>query len=391
MFVVSFGSYAKTTMADSRLISANQNRVISQFYESPPIKVSLSQAERTAIWEKFKRNRTVKDYTYLKDFVPGIYAEINKAVANNKKIQAAVFSECVYSQAIADKLKLSEFQNHIETKVDKFDTTQLKTANKIDLTVRYSYSSADKQTILLQAGGGKGVDCALVSSEYEVATMIEFKEPYARTSTPNLPKYAEDGYLVSSDAFQKKHPQFKSMVEEQIAKKLNIFNHLGNNVDTFSASSIATAVSESYRNEKFAEFFCTEDQSGFLVILPLADAHKWAKFEGELRPSGRNSVKVWTPKKLLVTLKSLGAEVKGDVVKIPTKNLEDRKARGGENISGLKITPLFWVKIENVTFEGEFSLFRIDRIKQHVPDITAKMDFSDVRIEDMQKYYLGLS
>jgi hypothetical protein len=380
----------RPTMTESRLISANQQRVISQFYASSPIKVRLNQTERHAIWEKFKKNRDISNYAYLKEFIPGIYAELTKALSNNKKIQAAVFSECVYSQAIADKLQLSDFQNHIENKVNKFDTTQLKIANQLNLTVRYSYSSSDKRTTLLQAGGGKGVDCALVSTEHEVATMIEFKEPYARTSTPNLPKYAEDGYLVSSDKFQEKHPQFKSMVEEQIRNRLNLFEHLGNNVFDFSASSIATAVSESYRNEKFAEFICTEDASGFLVILPLADAHKWATFEGELRPSGRNSVKVWTPRKLMNTLKSLGGEVNGEIVKIPTRNLERRTARGGENTSGLKITPLFWVRIEDVTFEGEISSFNINRIKQHVPDITAKMDFSDVRIENLEKYYLGV-
>lgn len=378
-------------MTDSSLISANQSRVISQFYESSPVKVRLSQAERDDVWEKFKKNRDIRDYAYLKELIPGIYAELNKAISNNKKIQAAVFSECVYSQAIADKLRLLDFQNHLENKVDRFDMTKLKIANKLDLTVRYSYSSADKRTILLQAGAGKGVDCALVSSEYEVATMIEFKEPYARTSTPNLPKYTEDGYLVSSDKFQQKHPQFKSMVEEQIRKKLNIFDHLGHNVNNFSNSSIATAVAESYRNDKFAEFICTEDASGYLVILPLADAHKWATLEGELRPSGRNSVKVWTHKKLIDTLKSLGAEINGEVVKIPTENLEPRTARGGENMSGLKITPLFWVKIKDVKFEGEISSFNIDRIKQHVPDITAKMDFRGVKIENLEKYYLGVN
>ncbi len=379
------------TMTDHRIISTNQSRVIKQFYKSSPVKIRLSLAERDAIWEKFKKDRDIRNYSYLKELVPGIYAELNKALTNNKKIQAAVFSECVYSQAIADKLSLSNFQNHLENKMNKFDSTQLNISNKLDLTVRYSYSSVDKKTILLQAGGGNGVDCALVSSESAVATMIEFKEPYARTSTPNLPKYALDGYLASSDKFQAKYPQFKSMVEEQIEKKLNIFDHLGHNVKNFSPSSIATAVAESYRDDKFAEFICTEDQSGFLIILPLADIHKWATFEGELRPSGRNSVKVWTPEKLIDTLNSLGAKIKGKIVEIPTENLEPRTARGGENMSGLKITPLFWVKIQDVTFEGKISSFNIDRVKQHVPDITAKVDFTEVRIENLEKYYLGIN
>ncbi len=376
-------------MADTKILNTNQRMLISKFYESTPVKVRLSQVEREALWEKFKKNRDITNYEHLKEFIPGIYAELTKALTNNKKIQAAVFSECVYSQALADKFKLSIFKNHIKNKEEKFDATQLKIVNKMNLTVRYSYSHNDKKTILLQAGGGKGVDCALVSSEYEVAMMIEFKEPYARTSTPNLPKYAEDGYLVSSDKFQGKYPQFKSMVEEQISKKLNIFDHLGRNVDNFSATSIATAVSESYRDEKFADFICTEDALGYLVILPLSDAHKWATLEGELRPSGRNSVKVWTPKKLLDTLKIHGAKIEGDVVKIPTKDLELRKARGGENISGLKITPLFWVKIADVKFDGDISIFNISRIRQHVPDITAKMNFSKINFEELKNHYLS--
>jgi len=377
-------------MSNSRTVSANQSKILSLFYGSPPIKVVLSQSERDKIWDTFKKNRDIQKFAHLKDSVPGIHAELTKALHNNKKIQAAVFSECVYSQAIANKFHLNEFTNYTVSKSEKFDSNKLHVSNKPDLAVRYAYTSDDGKTVLLQAGGGKGVDCALVSEGNESATMIEFKEPYARTSTPNLPKYAEDGYLVSSSKFEAKHPQFRSMIEEQIRSKLNIFEHLGKNVNDFSLKSIETAVAESYQNKKFADFICTEDISGNLVILPLSDIHKWARLEGELRPSGRNSAKVWTPNKLISTLRNLGAEIDGKIVKISKQKLELRKARGGENISGFKITPLFWVRIENAIIEDEVCIFNIDLVRQHIPDVTAKMNFENLQIEQVEKHYLGM-
>jgi hypothetical protein len=231
------------------------------------------------------------------------------------------------------------------------------------------------------------VDCALISFDKKIATMIELKEPYARTSAPDLPKYGEDGFLVSSEKFVRENPQFKSMLEEQIKKRFNIFEHLGNNLSDFSPESIESAVTENYSGEKFAAFICTEDSSGYLALIPARDVAIWATLEGELRPTGRNSYPVWTPNKLLSVVKEKGGTVRSDTVFMPLSSFKQSKARGGENISRFKLSPLFFIRSEDVENTESTVKFKLEAVKQNIPDITTKINFKNLDVSKVKKFY----
>jgi len=368
-------------------LSPAQKLVLSDFYRKPDTKVAFNTSERKKIWNQFKSDRNISKFKYLKEEVPAIYAEMNKAIVNGKNIQPAVFSECVYAQAFANKFSLSVFENHINSESVKFNFNGIAIANAEALTVRYSYSRSDKMVSLVQAGGAGGVDSALISFDKKIATMIELKEPYARTSAPNLPKYDEDGYLVSTEKFLIENPQFKSMLEEQINKKFNIFEHIGSNLGDFSAESIESAVTENYSGEKFADFICTEDSSGYLSLIPSSHVAYWAELEGELRPTGRNSYPVWTPNKLLSVLLEKGAYVQANNVTMPLSSFKQSKARGGDNISRFKISPLFFVRSEDVkTTKGNVA-FNLEAVKQNIPDITVKIDFRNLEVFEVKKFY----
>jgi|694.fasta_scaffold89542_2 hypothetical protein len=368
-------------------LSSAQKIVLSDFYRKPDTKVAFNTSERRKIWDEFKTNRNVSKFRYLEEQVPAIFAEITKAIVNEKNIQPAVFSECVYAQAFADKFSLSVFENHINSEGVKFNFNGIAIANAEELTVRYSYSRSDKMVSLVQAGGAGGVDSALISFDKKIATMIELKEPYARTSAPDLPKYGEDGYLVSTEKFLIENPQFKSMLEEQINKKFNIFEHLGSNLSDFSLESIETAVTENYLGEKFADFICTEDSSGYLSLIPSSHVALWAELEGELRPTGRNSYPVWTPDKLLSVLLEKGGSVQADTVTMPLSSFKQSKARGGDNISRFKISPLFFVRSEDVNTTKGNVTFKLEAVKQNIPDITAKIDFRNLDVSEVKKFY----
>jgi hypothetical protein len=368
-------------------LSNAQKLVLSDFYSAPNTKVAFNKVERKKIWNEFKKRRSIEEFKHLEEAAPAIFAEINKALTSGKNIQPAVFSECVYAQAFADKLNLSVFENHINSEGIKFDFSGIEIVDAQDLTVRYSYSRSDKKLSLVQAGGAGGVDCALISYEKKIATMIELKEPYARTSAPDLPKYGEDGFLVSSDKFVSDNPQFKSMLEEQIKKGFNIFEHLGSNLSDFSPESVETAVTENYSGEKFAAFICTEDSSGYLALIPARDVAIWAKLEGELRPTGRNSYPVWTPNKLLSVVKEKGGSVQSDIVSMPLSSFKQSKARGGENISRFKLSPLFFVRSEDVENTESIVKFKLDAVKQNIPDITTKINFKNLDVSKVKKFY----
>ena len=371
-------------------LNTAQKKIMHEFYSKPNTRISLTKSERKKIWDRFVLNRSIKDISHLETTIPALYSEMAKAIEHERNIQPAVFSECVYAQSLAQKLSLSHFQNCSENSRLKLQPG-LKNSEKLnELTIRYAYSNEKGDETLYQAGGASSVDCALHSETKEELIWIEMKEPYARTSEPDLPKYGEDGFLVSSETFEKNYPQFKSMLEEQLEKRLNVFEHIGNNISEFSESSISKAVRENYAGEKLAHVICTEDEDGMLVMLPSNDVARWSKLEGEIRPSGRNSYKVWTPRKLTETLRKMDGVIENELVHVPLDNLKTSKARGSRNVSRYKINPLFFIRHANVKISNKTATFLLSDVKQLNPSITAKMKFTGLDVAKVKEYYTGI-
>jgi hypothetical protein len=149
-------------------------------------------------------------------------------------------------------------------------------------------------------------------------------------------------------------------------------------------------VSENYAGEKFADFICTEDESGFLVMLRSKDVSQWATLEGEIRPSGRNHAKVWTPKRLLTVLNGKGALISNSKIVIAASELKPANARGSSEVSRLKIDPAFFVYLKDVKKIGENFSFDINNVRQLIPSITAKMNFKNLYLSDVKSYYSEL-
>ena len=364
-----------------------QKMIMRDFYRTPDVSISVNKIERRRIWDSFIDNRDISEIAHLRNRVPALYSEMEKALSQERNIQSAVFSECVYAQGLADKFHLEVFMNYPEN----FKITMDGQADILhgfrDLAVRYSYSSKNDSKTLYQAGGAGGVDCALHSKGMSQPIMIEMKEPYAKTSEPDLPKYGEDGFIVSTEVFEKSYPQFKSMLDEQIAKKLNVFEKMGNNIADFSSSSIEKAVTQNYSGKKFAHVICTEDENGNLVMLPSNHVAKWAVLEGEIRLSGRNPYDVWTPKRLLGMLSEMVASVDGDMVKIDLARLKTANARGSKKISRYKINSLFFLRESSIEIRGSDAYFSIKAVEQLNPTITAKMNFKGLDVTQVRKFY----
>ena len=377
-------------MSKPTRLSDAQRNILSLFYSKPKHKIAIKKADRKIIWDDFVVNRNIKNYAFLEKEVPAFFSELNKALAAGKNLQPAVFSECVYAQSLAHQFSLSKFTNMSQTKGLNFHNDTLNKIKSTGLAVRYCYSNSDESNLLFQAGGAGSVDCALISQVEKNLTMIEFKEPYARTSEPDLPKYGEDGYLISSPEFDKNYPQFKLMLAEHINENLNVFRHLGSNESVFSTKSIEYAVLNNYSGSKFADVICTEDSSGYLVMMPTEHVSRWAKLEGEIRPSGRNSYKVWSPKELLKSLKEIGAVIEGNTVTIKLSNITATKGRGGSEITRFKISPLFFVRAAKIKFERNKATFNLDSVAQLNPSITAKMNFKGLKVDEVRKFYLEI-
>ena len=147
---------------------------------------------------------------------------------------------------------------------------------------------------------------------------------------------------------------------------------------------------ENYTGDKFADVMCTEDENGYLVMIPVDHVSKWARLEGEIRPTGRNSYKVWTPRKLEESLRSIGAQEVNGKVNVHLKNLKTANARGSSKLSRYKINPLFFVRATDVEVIGDKAIFDKSAVKQLRPSITAKMNFEGLEIARVRDFYQGL-
>lgn len=363
-----------------------QKEIMKEFYDIAPTKVIFDKNRRNKLWKQATQRGDV-DFVDLKKKCPALAHQIQKSYENENNIQSAVFSECVYAQTFANMLQLDMFVIHDDfpgfMPVSVFELLE-----SYNLHPRYIYSTNDKRRMLIQAGGCNGVDSALITVIDLVIYTIEFKEPGAKTSEPDLPKYGEDGKLIVTKDFLQRYPQFEAMLNEQ--QGLNFFEKMGSNIHDFSEESVAIAVSNNY-TKKYADVICTEDVNGYLVMLPVNQVSLWAEIEGEIRPAGRNHYKVWTPKALQRFLSNYDAAVTGSTVSIKKNRLEERKERGGNaKVSGYKITPLFFVYTKDCKDSGDTIAFDISKVQQLNPTIAGKMFFRTLQYSEVKSYYQKL-
>ena len=359
-----------------------QQEIMSEFYSIKPTKVIYNKEQRNVLWKHASNRDRCFDFESLKNKCPAIAHQIQRSYDSGNNIQSAVFSECVYAQTFANMFGLDVFVNCYEES-DYIPYLTLDLIKSHDLVPRYVYSTRDKKQMLIQAGGCAGIDSALITVINKTISTIEFKEPGAKTSEADLPKYDEDGNLKVTNTFLKNYPQYASMLEEQ--KGLNFFDKMGHNINNFSPESVNIAVSNNYMR-KSADVICTEDEEGFLVMIPANQVHLWAVTQGEIRPAGRNKCKVWTPVALSHYL--FKASINGSKVTINKKELTARKERGGnKRISGYKINPLFFIYLVNCKEMGENLIFDLSDVKQLKPTISAKIFFKNLRYLDLKSFY----
>lgn len=368
------------------MLNNNQKKFLKFFYEEEPRKLIYSKKQRDLLWDAATKRKLDIQKFEAECLVHSLFHQIVKSYQTGNNIQSAVFSECVYSQTLANLFSLNHFYNCLDANIS-FSSDIRHILAEHHITPRYVYTNSDKTIILIQAGGCGGIDAILIKQPTLDFYTIEFKEPGAKTSEPDLPKYKEDGNILITDGWISEHPHFKKMLLEQ--KDLNFFEVMGRNINDFSQESIEYAVTNNYQtNSKQADIVITEDIDGILTAIPANEVKYWAKLQGEIRPAGRNNYKTWTPLALIKFLVEAGAEISGNTVYIKKDKLKPRKQRGNsEKISGYKITSLFFIRKEKCKEEDEFLRFELSEIRQLNPTIAGKMFFFDLKYKNVKQKY----
>lgn len=137
-----------------------QKEIMREFYGIAPTKVIFNKTERKEIWDKATRHENL-DFDFLKRVCPALEHRIQISYHSEKSeernIQSAVFSECVYAQTYANMLHLDLFVNCYEDKTF-IPNTIVKLLRSYGLVARYVYSTNDKRRMLIQAGSCNGID-----------------------------------------------------------------------------------------------------------------------------------------------------------------------------------------------------------------------------------------
>ncbi|MEX1817550.1 hypothetical protein [Metamycoplasma hominis] len=370
-------------------LTKNQKEIMEEFYQHSPMKVIFSKADRNLFWNQVKHKNYNFDLDLINKNCPSLYCQIKKSIETNKKIQSAIFSECVFAQTFANILELTNFVNCLENE-NFIPADIIKLLNSYHLVPRYAYFNNNNTRLLIQAGGPAGIDSALITVIDLTIYTIEFKESAAKMSEIDLPKYGEDGKMIVTPKWLKKNQQYSKMVSEHIG--LNFVESAGKNINNFSLKSIEYAISNNYLEptKKFADVICTEDQNGNLVMIPANQISLWGNIVGEIRPAGRNHYDVWTIGILKKILKTENASIINNIATLSLDNLEVRKQRGGNNeISGYKINPLFFVYSKDCIIDKNSNLisFNLKNVQQLNPTIAAKIFFEELDFDIVKKHY----
>jgi hypothetical protein len=367
-------------------LTKSQKEIMDEFYKVKNTRVLLTKLERDVIWKGFKASRVIPE-NKLQQSCPALLAELNKAINNVNLIQSAIFSECVYAQTLANMLKLSEFYIFSDSP-NCLDKSVINLISSYNLVPRYIYKSSDGRRALVQAGGPGGTDSALIQVEDNHVFTIEFKEAGAKTSEPDLPAYGEDGFLISTREYESTNSQFKSMIEEQIKKRLNFWEVMGSNVNDFDPLNVQIAVTENYASKKYADVICVEDINSYLTMIPANQAIHWANIRGEIRPAGRNKYSVWTPNKLVEFIIEMGGRINGSNVVIALDKLGQAKRRGGnDDVNRYKINSIFFIYARDLVIKNGEAYFKIDDVYQLKPTISAHMFFRELEIDAVRNKY----
>jgi hypothetical protein len=83
-----------------------------------------------------------------------------------------------------------------------------------------------------------------------------------------------------------------------------------------------------------------------------------------------------------------GGFVHKDTATMPLSSFKQSKARGGQNISRFKISPLFFVRSVDVEITKNIVTFKLSAVKQNIPDITAKINFKNLEVSQVKKFYM---
>lgn len=304
---------------------------------------------------------------------PAAFSEIKKQYEKKLGLQPCILTECYMAQTIANILNLKNFEDvdaggNIPTKIGQ---TIFRVKNsKAGSSFRYIYFNDKADIVLAQCGDSSTIDAVFVKER--IAIRIEFKEEDSKANEADIPKYDENGKLITTKTFEKKYPYYVPFVEI-FNKKTDVFTMMGHNfniVDYLDEKN-TNRVIDGIISAKFIDLYVFQ-KGDFLVPLAANNLYDNVKFNGsEIRTAGRNNKKLWSVELAKSEITKQGGKIEDGLVSLPLNEKMYSIGRGKNIVTRYKINPLIYVPIEKtaVLKNGDIS-FNFSDLKQLKPTIS---------------------
>ena len=381
------------------------NAIIKAVYENPkPLK--LTSAERKKIEKLYKTHyescNTFNDFRKKDTFIRDIFDDTGRTksskcvrsvrnyiegqIASHKALQPGILAECIFVDGLASSLGCNKLYdaNYPSKNIPSWVLAKV---NMLHLnadgtsSVRwYYYDDKDQQKLIFQYGNPEDRDASVVIFVNEI--ILEIKDMPAVYSDKDL-YYDEAGKLLVTPEIHNEYPIYEHMIRDFNAKT-SVFNELGHNWPLDPKTCLPMLFG--HQRMDF-DLLLTSSNDELVVIKaldlistvggkPLIDVRN-----SEIRMTGKNSAKVFTPNAMRQIFKNMGIhEQYGLWVADKNSIIGPVMGRGMSKVTRIKLTPSFYVKYEDVTETSTHYLFEIDKVRQskcgiavHL-NITAKAD-----------------
>lgn len=308
--------------------------------------------------------------------------EIKKQYERNMALQPGVLSECNYVETLARLFRLNKCLdlnnvtfNQVPIEAAKYLIPSAETISG----GRYLYYNTKKDIFLFQYGNPETGDAVMVIDGDKIK--LEFKERTAKTGEYDITGlYGEDGKLIISDDFANKNPEYVPFIE-QFNEETNVIEQIGHNYNTFDEETKIASIQEYFIKNEIDVLISSTKENELIALTPdsitleLEDGTRIISTQNsEIRTSGRNYTKIFTPELFRQTLQKIGAkEIDNEtvLVNINTPFVEKVNGRGLNQITRIKFNKIFFIKIENITWQDENNIiFKINDVCQLKPTVS---------------------
>ncbi len=328
--------------------------------------------------------------------------ELEKQYNKNEALQPGILSECNLIETLAKIFKLNKCLDFDKTPLNSVPIecrNYLNSGYQTFSAARYLYYNPKNPDIFLfQYGNPANGDAEIIIKDNKIR--LELKERNAKAGEYDIKGlYDENGKLLISDKFKKETPEYIPLINK-FNNETNVIEQIGHNYSKFDEETKVLSILE-YFNRHGIDLLVSSTCDNKLVVLTpdcvnisLPNGKKIITTENsEIRTSGRNHTKIFTPVLFSKVLDKMGAKnVGGSEYQVSLENefVEIVNARGTNVPSRIKFNKLFFVNVKSAKFlDNNMIEFDINNVRQLKPTISMhiKINASKLELKDVFQVY----